>query len=193
MDALRIGKISSVNYPNGTARVTYPDRDNDTTPEIPFLAWEYWMPKIGETVLVAHLPNGPAAAVILGPLWHNGHRPTEGFEGLYRKEYANEPGLAGERYDAANGDYNQSVTGTMLVSATESWTVQIHDGAMQIRDGTIVITASGGVTIEAPSVRILGGLSVTGNAEVSGDVTAGRVSLQGHTHTGTHGETSVPH
>ena len=192
MDALRLGKISSVNYPNGTARVTYPDRDDDTTPEIPFLAWEYWMPKIGETVLTAHLQNGPAAAVILGPVWHGGHRPVEGFPGLYRKEYANEPGLAGERYDAQSGDYRQSVTGAMLISASESWAAQVENAAVQIHDGGVTITAPG-VTIRADAVRVLGDLSVEGNITATGNVTADGVSLRTHTHTGTHGETTGPH
>ena len=44
---LRIGKISSINYPEGTARISYEDKDGSTTSELPFLAWEYWMPKIG--------------------------------------------------------------------------------------------------------------------------------------------------
>ena len=52
---LRIGKISSINYPKGTARVTYEYRDDSTTIELPFLAWEYWMPKIGDRVVVGHL------------------------------------------------------------------------------------------------------------------------------------------
>ena len=39
---LRIGRISSYNFPDGTARVTYDDKDGSTTPEIPFLAWEHW-------------------------------------------------------------------------------------------------------------------------------------------------------
>lgn len=35
---LRIGKISSFNYPKGTARVTYEDKDGSTTAEFPFLS-----------------------------------------------------------------------------------------------------------------------------------------------------------
>ena len=39
IQVLRVGKISSINYPNGTARVTYEDRDGATTGELPFIAW----------------------------------------------------------------------------------------------------------------------------------------------------------
>ena len=57
-DYLRIGKISSFNYPKGTARITYEDRNSSTTVEMPFIAWEYFMPEVGDQVLVAHLSNG---------------------------------------------------------------------------------------------------------------------------------------
>lgn len=189
MDVLRIGKISSINHAKGTARVTYPDRGGDTTPEIPFPSWFYWMPKIGDQVLVAHLPNDPASAVILCPFWHDGNRPTEGFPGLYKQEYAREPGLAGERYDAETKDYNQSVTGNALVSATESWTAQAGEESAAIQlsnDGTVTIAAQR-IVISAQS------LTITGNIAADGDVTASGISLKSHTHTGTHGETSGPH
>ena len=74
---LRIGKISSVNLERGTAQVTYEDRDSSTTNNFPFLAWTCWRPKVGETVLVGHLTNGSATAVIIGPSWHEGCRPAD--------------------------------------------------------------------------------------------------------------------
>lgn len=83
---LRIGKVSSINYKNGTARVTYEDRGGSTTSEMPFLAWEYWMPRVSDQVLVGHLSNGSSSAVILGPVWNASHRPYEYGEGLFRKE-----------------------------------------------------------------------------------------------------------
>lgn len=83
---LRIGKISSINYANGTARVTYEDRGGNTTGELPFLAWTYWMPKIEDRVLVGALSNGSTSAVILGPVWHEGHRPVAHGAGRYHQE-----------------------------------------------------------------------------------------------------------
>lgn len=102
-DALRIGKISSVNYKNGTARVTYEDRDSATTNELPFLAWTYWMPKIGDQVLVGHLSNGSIAGVIIGPTWHDEHRPTDYGEDLYRQEMSTVPGQAMDSYSTRTG------------------------------------------------------------------------------------------
>lgn len=148
-DYLRIGKISSFNYPNGTARVTYEDKDQSTTTEMAFIAYEYWMPKVGDQVLVAHLSTGTSAAIVLGPVWHDGYRPTEGFEGLYKKEYANRPGKAGERYDAKGEAYNQSVTGTMDINSTEAWTVTVNEAtALQLDpDGNITMIAAKSATI----------------------------------------------
>lgn len=100
---LRIGKISSVNYKNGTARVTYEDRDGSTTNELPFLAWTYWMPKVGDKVLVGHLSNGSTSAVILGPTWGDDHRPADFGEDLYRQELSTTPGEAAITYSRKTG------------------------------------------------------------------------------------------
>jgi len=133
---LRIGKISSINYPEGTARISYEDKDGSTTSELPFLAWEYWMPKIGDQVLVGHLSNGSCAGVIIGPVWHGDYQPADGREGVYRKEYSNEPGTANETYDAGAKAYSQTIDGTAEVTATESWTIQVGGCTIQAnKDG----------------------------------------------------------
>ena len=179
---LCIGKVSSINYPKGTARVTYEDKDKSTTAEFSFRAWEYWMPEIGDQVVVAHLSNGRTSAVILGPVWHNDRRPVEGFEGLYRKEYNHKQGLAYERYDAKEEAFSQDVTGTVTIRPTESWTLQVGSCTITVdKSGSISITAPAGITVTTPTVT------------VTGDVIARGVSLDNHTHTGVHGETSDAH
>ena len=40
---IRLGKISSINYTAGKARVVYEDRDDSVTSELPFLALQYNM------------------------------------------------------------------------------------------------------------------------------------------------------
>ena len=99
MDTLRLGKISTINYKDGTARVLYTDRDNAVTAELPLLSFEYRMPAIDDIVLVCHLPNGGAAGIILGPIWNDNNRPPEGREGLYRKEFDKTAGMCFLRYD----------------------------------------------------------------------------------------------
>lgn len=44
---IRLGKISSINYTAGKARVVYEDRDDSVTSELPFLALQYNIPKVG--------------------------------------------------------------------------------------------------------------------------------------------------
>lgn len=102
IQVLRIGKISSINYAKGTAKVTYEDRGSSGTAEFPFLAWEYWMPKIADMVLVGHLSNGPAA-VILGPIWNGANRPYASGAGLYRKELSNTKNRAVIAFDESTG------------------------------------------------------------------------------------------
>lgn len=160
---LRIGRISSFNYPDGTARVTYADKDGSTTPEIPFLAWEYWMPKIGDQVLVGHLSNGTSRAVILGPLWYDGHRPHNGREGLYRQEYTNTIGGDAVEYDE-------------------------KAASLTIKAGGVTIVLKGGkVTIDAPA-----GVEVSTTVTAATEVTAGSIKLTQHTHTGDSGGTTSP-
>ena len=178
-DLLRIGKISSINYENGTARVTYEDRSGSTSAEFSFLAWEYWMPKVGEQVLTAHLPSETSRAIILGPVWHDGRRPVEGAEGIYRKEYESTQGVAFERYSTKD----------------KSLTIKAGGCTMVFSGGTVQITGNMAISGD---LSVSGNLSVTGNetvggaVTVTGDVTAGGISAKTHTHTGVHGETSPP-
>lgn len=93
-DNVRVGKVSSINYKTGMARIVYPDRSNQVTPELPFLATEYAMPKVGDMVLVVHLSNGTAAGVILGRFWSDANKPSDGAEGAYHKDLSNTAGEA---------------------------------------------------------------------------------------------------
>ena len=163
---LRIGKISSVDCRKGTARVTYEDRDGSTTVELPLLAWEYWMPKIEDSVVVGYI-NGTTSAVILGPVWHDDHRPIEGTPGIYRKEFESEPGVAYERYSASE----------------KSLTIKAGGCTLIMKDGNIAISGS---------LSVSGSLTVSGAISAGGDVTAGAISAKNHTHTVINEETSKP-
>ena len=82
-DVIRIGKVSSVNAGSGMVRVTYPDKDDSVTAELPVFSFtdEYKMPKVGSQVLVVHLSNGTSAGVCLGHYWNKSNKPlvSEGF------------------------------------------------------------------------------------------------------------------
>lgn len=84
MSEIRIGRISSVNYAKGTARVVYSDKNNATTPMLPILSYEYNMPEIDDLVLVLNTSNGKGEAVIIGSFWGQ-KLPDESGKGLYKK------------------------------------------------------------------------------------------------------------
>ena len=118
MDVLRIGRISSVNYEAGTARVVYKDRGDCVTMELPLLAYEYAMPEVDDLVLVAHLPNGAEAGVLLGRYWNSQTRPRESGKGLYRKDLDRD-GKCFIRYDAESGDLLIHNEGKITVEGSE--------------------------------------------------------------------------
>jgi acetylglutamate kinase len=51
----------------------------------------------------------------------------------------------------------------------------------------IELSQNGQITITAPA-----GITINGNVNVNGDVTAGNISLTGHTHTDSVGGTTTP-
>lgn len=84
---IRVGKISSINYDNGTVRVVFPDKDNIVTDELPYLSFEYYMPYIGDTVLCLFLGNGISRGFCLGKFYNNNNAPRCPGEGIYYKHF----------------------------------------------------------------------------------------------------------
>ena len=102
----------------------------------------------------------------------------------------------------------------ILVETPKNLTATVGGNAVATVSGTTTLK-SGAVTIDAPSVHITGtlavdghisgtgglavsggsGAAVTGSITATGDIQAGSISLQGHTHTemGDGAETSTPH
>ena len=107
---IRVGRVSSVNYETGMARITYWDKDETVTSEFPMLNYnnEYRMPEVGQDVMVAHLSNGTSRGVILGTLWNERYAPLETGAALYRKDFS-------RKKDAA---YVRSVSYTHLTLPT---------------------------------------------------------------------------
>lgn len=72
---IRIGKVSSVNYQKGTARVYFPDDDGIVSYDLPVLHRnalknkDYNMPDIDERVLCLFLSSGVETGFILGSIY----------------------------------------------------------------------------------------------------------------------------
>lgn len=123
--SMRIGKISSINDKNGMVRVVCPSHDNSPTAEMPLLSTEYFMPEVGDQVLVAHLSNGTAVGVVLGRPWSEKNPPPECGAGLYRKDFSRTPGEAMLRYQ----------DGTLTLKASKV----VVDGDMEVT-GDLTVT-----------------------------------------------------
>ena len=119
---IRIGKVSSINYKNGTIRIFYKDKSESTTTELPVLNFngEYKMPKVGSMVLVLHLSNGSAMGVVLGGYWGKNNQ-ANGAKGFYRKEIAENAGEAFMEYQS----------GRLLINAEQI--------AFKTKKGTITV------------------------------------------------------
>ena len=86
-DIFRVGKVSSVNAANCTARVTFPDKDNLVSQELPIIVIGshgtkgYWVPEEGTQVLCCFLPNasgrGMNAGFVLGAFYSAADPPEE--------------------------------------------------------------------------------------------------------------------
>lgn len=114
---MQIGRISSIDYAAGMARVTYPDRGGAVTPPLPMLAEQYHMPQVGDLVLVADLSNG-AQGVILGKFWTKKNVPAEGREQLYRHDLGQQPGQATVTYDGKAQTLTISTTGALRLNGS---------------------------------------------------------------------------
>ena len=130
----RIGKISSINYAAGTARVLYPDRDNSVTDEFPMLANGIYYPlKVDDYVYVLHQSNDSSSGLILGRAWSDANIPPEGEDGVYRQDFSRVIGDGYEKYDAE--------TNTLTIHANVKIVIET--------DGDVEITAANSITIDA--------------------------------------------
>ena len=155
---IRIGKVSSVDYETGMARVTYRDKDDSVTINLATMNFndEYRMPEPGQDVVVAHLSNGSSRAVLLGTVWNKKNIPIEGGKGLYRKDLSRKKNAAYVRYSDETGEY--------LAKAAN---VHINGVNKTVLDGPIVeIAANIGILVQTEEMKVdLSDLEVTGGEE----------------------------
>ena len=186
MDILRVGKISSVDYEKGVARVVYSDRDNCTTIELPFIVFNscYHLPKVDDLCLVIHMPNGSVQGFILGDYWNDNHTPPEGAkQGLYRVEYSRTKGKSYMEYaDPDDGDGND---GKWMLHNDDDTDVDVG-GKLTVKGADKVeISSDGSVKLSGASMEIKsdGTLNITGgNVSVSGNVKIDGIQFLTHTH-----------
>lgn len=80
-NVIRSGQISSINAANGTARVTFADKDDLVSYDLPVLQRstlknkDYSMPDIGESVVCIFQPNGVAEGFVVGAHYNEEDKP----------------------------------------------------------------------------------------------------------------------
>lgn len=150
LDIIRIGRIHTIDYENGTASVMYSDRNNQPSPQFPFFSSAYDMPQVDDMVVVLLLPNSTSKGFILGVPWSAKKKPSGGAAGVFYKKF----------HDGAYIKYN-SKTKTMEISATNVMFQSIVADNVIAKDiSTKTLKAE---KIEADTATIIN-LNVTGAA-----------------------------
>lgn len=194
-DSIRFGKVSNINYETGCMEVTYEDREDSVTDMIPMLANAgYKMPKVGETVVVAHNSNGEEEGVVLGTAWGENEKPPQGKQNFYRKDFDDETGKCYIRYDGEKAEfYNEGDTksetkknkaekieGDAELEVKGKLTVKVGNCTVTIQGGNVTIQGGSQISMNAPTITIDGGtVNINGGG---GDAVISGISLVNHTH-----------
>lgn len=222
---IKIGEISSIDPSKCTARVVFDDEDSIVSYDLPVLQrnslknCDYAMPDVGEDAVVLFFGEGQEDGVILGSFYAGEVTPPEATEN--RRTVVFDDGTR-VCYDRSEHKLTVTIEGTEVVFNRQDGSVTVPN-AVTINCTTATVNASSSVTLDTPKTDITGvlnvsglitgsgGLAVSGGSgaavtvsgnmnlqgqiNASSDVTAGGISLMGHTHTeqGDGAETSGPH
>jgi phage baseplate assembly protein gpV len=136
MDIFRVGTVSSVNAAAGSVSVTYPDRGDGATSELPCLNFggEYKMPNKGDTVIVLHAQNGSSEGVVLGTVWNEANKPP--VSSGYQKDMG-----GGAKLTQSGGNVEISASGITL---NGGGSITVAEIIAKLNDHEARITALGG-------------------------------------------------
>jgi len=110
-DQLRVGRVSSIDYQHGMVSVTYPDRGDNTTQLLPTLSnGRYWMPAIGDLVVVAHFAGDSSTGIVLGKISNLAQYIQGGAEGVTITDLGNGAVIQQSGGVATITDVNASMT-----------------------------------------------------------------------------------
>lgn len=177
---IRIGIIAELDEENARVTVHVGGLTTDWLPWLTQRAGQdrtWWAPEPGEQVLVLSPYGDPAQAVVLPAIYQETSPAPANLRTTSRTEFDDGAFI---EYDRAGSHYRVNVP---------------RDGSITLRiGGTTLLLEGDQATLTTPHLAVDSPLaSFSGNVAVAGDVTAGSVSLQGHTHPDPQGgSTSVP-
>lgn len=197
---VRVGVVESVDLPNARCRVTIGEL---LTAPLPFLTAKagpdktWHPPEVGEQVLVLAPSGELTAGFVLGGVYTTSNPPPSSSPDVSTMVFS----------DGSSATYDRALHSLTIDLPTEdsSLVVNINGNATISATGNALVEADGNATVSAGSVaRIEAGseiqmvapaVSITSTVTVSGDVTAGGISLKTHKHGGVQGggsQTSTP-
>ena len=101
-DSIRVGRISSIDYKSGCADVYFESEENVIYSDLPFLAFEYKMPKVNDLVLVvAQKYAQKKSGFIIGPYFNDENKPEVSGKDYFFKRFSD---TAYIKYDAAKDE-----------------------------------------------------------------------------------------
>lgn len=222
---IKLGEISSIDPARGTARVVFDDEDSIVSYDLPVLQrnslknHDYAMPDVGEDAIVLFFGEGQEDGVILGSIYAGEVTPPESTENRRTVVFDDGTRIC---YDREEHKLTVTIEGTEIVFNRQDGSITVPN-AVTINCTTATVNASSSVTLDTPktyitgvlnvaglitgsgglavsggsgaAVTVSGNMSLQGQIDASNDVTAGGISLMGHTHTeqGDGAETSGPH
>lgn len=214
-DLFKVGEVSSVDAAACTARVVFSDEDGIVSYDLPIMQrntlgnQDYQMPEIGEDVLCLFLGTGQEDGFIIGSFYAGEVKPPE--SSTEKRTVVFKDGTRFS-YDRSTHVFTATIEGTEITFDRQSGTITVPQ-SVTINCTSATVNASSKTTINAPNTECTGnllvqglitgkggmaisggnGATVDGSLQTTGDVVAAGISLDTHTHTAPHGETSGPH
>lgn len=220
-DNFKIGEVSSINPVKCTARVIFDDENSMVSYDLPIMQRnsmgnrDYQMPDIGEDVLCLFRSDGFEDGVIIGSFYAGDVEPPETTADRRTVVFKDGTRIC---YDRAAHTLTVTIAGTEIVFDQQKGSITVPD-SVTVNCTTATVNASSSVTINSPDTTCTGNLTVAGlitgqggftvtggggvvancniqlngSMSATGDVVASDISLNSHTHTAPHGETSGPH
>ena len=167
---IRIGIVTQVYEDKATVRVKFPDDDEEVSWEFPVLQRktlkdkDYWLPDIGEHVVVIMLPYGQEQGFVLGafysevdkpPVKDKNKRRIEFEDGSFveydRKEHKLTVGIKGEAEIKVEKDAKIEVSGNGELKVNGNATVNVSGNVELSANGKVVISGKGTVEIDGGS------------------------------------------
>lgn len=220
-DNFKIGEVSSIDPARCTARVIFDDENSMVSYDLPIMQRnsmgnrDYQMPDIGEDVLCLFRSDGFEDGVIIGSFYAGDVEPPETTADRRTVVFKDGTRIC---YDRAAHTLTVTIAGTEIVFDQQKGSITVPD-SVTVNCTTATVNASSSVTINSPDTTCTGNLTVAGlitgqggftvtggggvvancniqlngSMSATGDVVASDISLNSHTHTAPHGETSGPH